>query len=58
MLKIVTFIIPAYNAEKYLEKCLKSFLSPEINETIDVLIINDGSGDRTSMIAHEFAENP
>ena len=56
MLKIVTFIIPAYNAEKYLEKCLKSFLSPEINETIDVLIINDGSGDRTSMIAHEFAE--
>lgn len=52
--KIVSFIIPAYNSERYLEKCLNSFCCDEIAELIEVLIVDDGSTDRTSEIAEMF----
>lgn len=41
--------------EKYLAKCLDSLLIPEIDE-IEVLVVNDGSKDRSSDIAHEYAD--
>lgn len=56
MQKTVTFGIAAYNAEKYLDKCLNSFLSREVSERIEVLIINDGSSDCTEQIAKSFEE--
>lgn len=39
--------------EKYLNKCLDSLLIPELDQ-IEVLVINDGSKDRSSEIAHEY----
>lgn len=54
--KIVSFIIPAYNSEEYLEKCLESFLHKKILDKIEVLVVNDGSKDSTSEIGKEFAE--
>lgn len=39
--------------EKYLNKCLDSLIIPELNE-VEVLVINDGSTDRSSEIAHEY----
>ncbi len=56
MQKTVTFGIAAYNAEKYLDKCLSSFLCGEVLEQIEVLVINDGSSDRTEQIAKSFEE--
>lgn len=57
MSKIISFIIPSYNAEPYLNKCLNSFLTEdETQEKIEVLIVNDGSTDRTPIIAREYAE--
>lgn len=54
--KILTIIIPSYNMEKYLPKCLGSLaVAPELMERLEVLVVNDGSKDRTSEIAHEFA---
>ena len=56
--KILTIIIPSYNMEKYLPKCLGSLIvAPELMERIEVIVVNDGSTDRTSEIAHEFAAN-
>lgn len=39
--------------EKYLNKCLDSLLIPEL-DAIEVLVVNDGSKDRSSEIAHEY----
>lgn len=56
MEKILSIAIPAYNVEKYLEQCLASFEVPEILNKIEVLIINDGSKDKTPEIAQKFCE--
>lgn len=56
MIKAVTFVIAAYNAEKYLNKCLSSFLCQKILDQIEVLIVNDGSTDQTAQIAHQFCQ--
>lgn len=53
--KILTLIIPSYNMEAYLPRCLGSLVvSPELMGRLEVLVVNDGSKDRTSEIAHEF----
>ena len=52
--KALTISVAAYNVEKYLEKCLDSFCVPEIMKDIEVLIVNDGSTDRTAEIAAEY----
>lgn len=56
MEKILSIVIPAYNVEKYLNRCLRSFEVPEILEKLEVLIINDGSTDGTQMLAETFCK--
>ena len=54
---ILTVIIPSYNMEAYLPKCLESLVvNPELMDRVEVLVVNDGSNDRTSAIGHMFAE--
>ena len=54
--KLLSIIVPSYNMEKYLPKCLGSLVvAPELMRQLEVLVVNDGSKDRTSEIAHEFA---
>lgn len=54
MQKVLTITIPSYNVEKYLKQTLDSFLSPEILEEIEVLIVDDGSKDRTAEIGKAY----
>lgn len=56
MKKILSIIVPSYNMEAYLPKCLSSLIidDKELLQKLDVIIVNDGSKDRTSEIAHEF----
>jgi len=55
MEKILSIIIPTYNMEKYLRKCLDSLIvSDENMENLEVLVINDGSKDSSSQIGHEY----
>ena len=54
--KIVSFIILAYNVEQYLEKCLNSFLCPDVMDQVEVIVIDDGSSDRTAEIADSYVE--
>lgn len=55
MEKLLTIIIPSYNMEKYLKTCCNSLIvNNALLEKIEILVINDGSKDNTSSIAHEF----
>lgn len=54
--KIISFVIPAYNSEKHLHKCLNSFLNTSVLERIEVVVVNDGSADKTPDIAKEYVE--
>lgn len=52
--KLLTIVIPAYNMEKYLHRCLDSIIVESVMDRVQVLVVNDGSKDRTSEIAHEY----
>lgn len=54
MNKILTVSVAAYHVEQYLAQCLDSFLIPEAEDLMEVLIINDGSGEGVSEIAREY----
>lgn len=57
MNKILTIVVPTFNAERYLRDNLNSFCIKEIIEDIEVLIINDGSTDNSAEIAAEYVKN-
>ncbi len=51
----MTVVVPSYNMEAYLPKCLGSLaVAPELMEKLEVLVVNDGSKDGTSEIGHDF----
>ena len=53
--KTVTFIVPAYNAESCITKCLSSFVSNRtVSDDIEVIVVNDGSTDATEDTAAKF----
>jgi glycosyltransferase involved in cell wall biosynthesis len=51
----VSVVVAAYNVEKYIERCLQSLANQTLKE-IEILVINDGSKDRTEEIAKKFEE--
>ncbi len=52
----LSIIIPVYNAEKYLERCVKSCMSQELAEDeYEILLCNDGSTDSSLSIAEDFS---
>ena len=57
MEKILTIVIPTYNMQNYLRRCLDSLIVPEEQmKQLEVLVINDGSKDNSSAIAHEYQD--
>lgn len=56
--KLLTIVVPTYNMQDYLRRCLDSLLLPKDQiEKLEVLVINDGSKDNSSNIAHEYQTN-
>lgn len=51
---LVSVIIPAYNADKFIDTCINSIMCQSYTE-IEIIIINDGSDDKTSEILNEYA---
>lgn len=51
-MKYITFTIPCYNSENYMRRCVDSLLVG--GEDVEILIIDDGSSDRTGAIADEY----
>lgn len=52
---MVSIIVPIYNVEKYLKRCLESLVS-QTYEEIEILLVNDGSTDGSVKIAQEYAD--
>ena len=53
---LISIIIPCFNAEKTLEKCLKSVVQQSY-ANLEIIIIDDGSTDETSLIYNKFQSN-
>lgn len=51
----VSVIVPVFNTEKYIEKCLESLVHQTLGE-IEIIIVNDGSLDQSQKIIDKFAE--
>ena len=55
-MKILSFIIPAYNSQDYLRKCLDSMIVAQLLEKLEIIVVNDGSTDDTPNIAQSFVD--
>lgn len=51
----VSIIVPIYNVEKYLNRCLESLVNQTLKD-IEIILVNDGSTDNSGKIAKEYAE--
>lgn len=52
--KILTITVPSYNVEKFLENTLDSFVDERVLDAIEVLVVDDGSKDRTAEIGKGY----
>ncbi len=52
-MKLLSIAIPCYNSEAYMKKCVDSLLVG--GEDVEIIIVDDGSKDRTAEIADEYA---
>lgn len=53
--ELVSIVVPVYNAEKYLDKCIASILN-QTYENIEIILVNDGSNDKSSEILDSWKE--
>ena len=49
----ISIIVPVYNAQKYLKKCIDSIIN-QTYKNIEILLINDGSKDKSLKICKEY----
>lgn len=54
--RLVSIIVPVYNCEKYIEKCLNSIICQSYRQ-IEVLVVNDGSTDGSQKIIDNMAQS-
>ncbi len=54
---LISIIIPVYNVQEYVEKCILSVLNQDVSpDTYEIIIVNDGSTDNSLEIISRFAE--
>ena len=51
----VSVIVPVFNAEKYLERCINSILK-QTYQNFELILVNDGSADNSGIICDNFAK--
>ena len=51
-MKYISFAIPCYNSDAYMDRAIESVL--KAGEEVEIIIVNDGSKDGTSQIAHKY----
>lgn len=56
MEKLVTVIVPCYNAEKCIDSCIKSVLS-QTYSNLEIIVINDASKDRTLLKLQDYGKS-
>lgn len=53
--ELISVIVPVYNVEQYLKRCLDSLLKQSY-ENFEILLVNDGSTDSSSLICEDYAK--
>lgn len=51
-MKLMSFAVPCYNSEEYMQKCIESLLKG--GEDVEIIVVNDGSHDNTREIAEDY----
>lgn len=54
-MKLLTLVIPTYNTERYIRRCLDSVALNDLREELEILVVSDGSRDASAEIADEYA---
>ena len=55
-MKILSIIVPLYNSERFLPKCVESLLNQDIpHEDYEIILVNDGSPDHSKDVAERYA---
>lgn len=55
---MISFVIPAYNAEKTIENAINSILNQkETNLNYEIIVVNDGSNDNLNDVMQKFEQN-
>lgn len=58
MIPLITVIVPAYNQEKYIGRCIRSLLSQKIKKNLfEIIIIDDKSNDNTLKVIDIYKKN-
>ena len=52
----ISFVVPVYNAEKYLERCLES-IRQQTDDDFEAILVDDGSSDLSNSIYEKFAKS-
>ena len=52
--KVLSIVVPSYNMEKLLPRCINSMIHPILDESLEIIIVNDGSKDSTLEIASNY----
>lgn len=55
MEELITIIVPIYNSEKYIERCIKSLINQTYKNT-EIILVDDGSKDNSLKICKEYAK--
>ena len=53
--ELLSIIVPVYNVEKYLNRCIESIVN-QTYKTIEIILIDDGSSDNSSYLCDEWAK--
>ena len=53
---MISIIVPAFNVEKTIRRCIESLLAQEFEEQFELIVVDDGSSDATASIVKEFKE--
>lgn len=56
MKNLITVVVPIYNVEKYLERCINSIMN-QTYKNIEILLVNDGSPDNSKEIMEKYKGN-